>query len=346
MKFISSQNAVLSSLLLVGLLVLTGCSNSQSTNNSTQYTEPPVTALVATEIREIPASPLDMLQIALPRGFERQRVSETKETFLQSDRHVGGIILVDIANSVFDDILNRLDNLTPIVMDTMETEMGVEQFGWQFGASSLYGLYEFEMGDNQTEYRAYLLRGMKSCYVVWFDRKQVDADMEEALMQSISSEDIPKELNRLTNEEYADAIAESMAKEEYDFVFDLPNGITRNNISEDSALLYKDGIVIGGYKTVHFEKGILPAAKENQQIILDYLRENVMKEIDPGDFNAEITNDSVVITAEFSNDSKKYTHNILSYGQVGTQYDLWFDAAALDQTTRANILWSGRVEVR
>lgn len=346
MKFISRHNAVLSSFLLAILLVLPGCSSSQLTNNSPQYTEPPVAALVATENREIPASPLDMLQIAIPRNFERQRVSETKETFLQSDRHVGGIILVDIADSVFDDILNRLDNLTPIVMDTMETEMGVEQFEWQFGASSLHGLYEFEMGDSQTEYKAYLLRGKKSCYVVWFDRKQVDADMEETLMQSISSEDIPKELNRLTNEEYADAIAESMAKEEYDFVFDLPNGITRNNISEDSALLYKDGIVIGGYKTVHFEKGILPAAKENQQIILDYLRENVMNEIESGDFNAEITNDNVVITAEFSNDNKTYIHNILSYGQVGTQYDLWFDAAALDQTTRANILWSGRVKVR
>ena len=68
----------------------------------------------------------------------------------------------------------------------------------------------------------------------------------------------------------------------------------------------------------------------------------MMDQIDLSEFNGEIT-DEALITAVFTNGSAEYTHFILSYGQVGTQYVIWLDTATLDQATIDSVLWGAHL---
>ncbi|MGN0314364.1 MAG: hypothetical protein ACI4EG_06195 [Fusicatenibacter sp.] len=144
----------------------------------------------------------------------------------------------------------------------------------------------------------------------------------------------------ISNEAYMEAISESIAKGDYRFEIMLPEGITQEEAAEDGALFYRGNQLVGGYKVVHFEKGILPAVHDNQELILKQLKEKVKDQIDLTGFSGEIT-DERLITAVFSNGSTEYTHYILSYGQVGTQYDIWLDKTLLDQETIDSIMWGG-----
>lgn len=156
-------------------------------------------------------------------------------------------------------------------------------------------------------------------------------------MDSLYSEDITDELNMISTQAFADAVAESMAQKEYQFEVTLPSGIVERDSSDDGALFYQNGNLVGGYKTIHFEKGILPEVHKNQNLILDRLKEYLMDQIDLSGFSGEII-DEVRITARFSNGDIEYTHYILSFGQVGTQYDIWFNEKLLDSSTVTSII--------
>ena len=55
------------------------------------------------------------------------------------------------------------------------------------------------------------------------------------------------------------------------------------------------------------------------------------------EYQGEIIAD-MPITLRFTNQGAENTHYILSYGQIGTQYDLWFDSKVLDEDTIAQII--------
>lgn len=187
-----------------------------------------------------------------------------------------------------------------------------------------------------------VVRGYSACYVFWFDREQISYEKEIEIMQSVCSEDIAEDLNKVSSEAYMTAIGEKIDAGEYLFEVDLPDGVAKESVTDDGALFYMNGQLIGGYKTVHFEKGILPAVQDNRDLIVERLKEYMMDQIDLSEFNGEIT-DEALITAVFTNGSAEYTHFILSYGQVGTQYVIWLDTATLDQATIDSVLWGAHL---
>lgn len=280
--------------------------------------------------------PLDILTFNLPNGITERRDSDSQKTFMKNSFDAGGVFLLECESEIFDDVLNCQDSLTPLVHGAME-DLGISEWEWCMSNSSVYGLLEFHMGNAESEYVTYFVRGRSTCYVFWFDRNLISTDEETSIMDSLNSDDITDELNMISTQAFADSIAESMAQEKYQLEVILPAGIVEKDQTEDGALFYQNGNLVGGYKTIHFEKGILPAVHENQNLILESLKEYLMDQIDLSDYSGEII-DEALITARFNNGDTEYTHYILSYGQVGTQYDIWFNEKMIDSNTVTSII--------
>lgn len=317
----------------LGALFLTACSPADIPDSVKSES---TIAAVVEPIGEESHNQLDMLELTLPDGLSLHRDSDSRETFLRNETQVGGIFLFDCDSNIFDDVLNYQEILSPLVLAAME-EIGQPKSEWYVSNSSFYGIMETNMGVGQNEYIAYVVRGHSACYIVWFDRNQVSTDEEISIMQSLSSDDITEDLNTISSQAYADAVAESMAKNEYQFEITLPSNIKSEEQTEEGALFYENGQLVGGYKIIHFEKGILPEAQKNQDIILSRLKEYLADQVDLTEFSGEIFDDGL-ITVEFRNDDTVYTHYLLSYGQVGTQYDIWVDKNKLNQNTINSII--------
>lgn len=284
----------------------------------------------AEDVSDIAAvSPLDTLNFSIPEGGTLRTDSNSQKTFVIHGAEVGGVFLLNVDNEIFDDVLNYQESVVPIVMAEMRSSDAPE-WEWYFSNSSLYGLLEISMGYKQQENVAYVVRGNSACYIIWFDRNQIAKSDEIAIMDSLQSDDITEELNKISSQAYADAIAESMAQEEYRFDLALPSGIRCEEQTEAGALLYQKDALVGGYKVIHFEKGILPSVQENHDLILERMREYLKDQIDLTDFSGEIISEAP-ITVQFRNSETEYTHYILSYGQVGTQYDVWFERGKVEE---------------
>lgn len=327
-------------LVVMTTTFMTACKESTSSENegaATDFSD----SIGADESTTETFNVLDNLEIMLPAGMERNRISESQEIIKINDATIGGIFLLECDDAIFADVLNYSDSLTPLVVQAME-DVGVKEITWHMGETSLYGLQEYNLGNEESEYIAYVVRGYSACYVFWFDREQISYEKETEIMQSVCSEDIAEELNKVSSEAYMTAIGEKIDAGEYQFEVDLPEGVAQESVTDDGALFYIDGQVIGGYKTVHFEKGILPAVQENGGLIVERLKEYMRDQIDLSEFNGEIT-DEALITVAFTNGSDEYTLFILSYGQVGTQYVIWLDTANLNQTTVDSIMWGAHL---
>lgn len=160
-------------------------------------------------------------------------------------------------------------------------------------------------------------------------------------MESVYSPDIADELNKVSSEAYMTAIGKEIDSGDMEFVVELPDGLTQTSVT-DGALFHQMERTIGGYKVVHFEKGILPEAEKNQAMILGQLQNDLRDQIDLSEFDGEITAQGL-ITAEFAKDGSAYAVYILSYGQVGTQYVIWLDTAALDQAIADSIVQGAQI---
>lgn len=315
---------------------LAACGQEKTAVDVPQTSIPTTETVISNETTNL----LDMLSFNLPADVTRRRDSGTKETFVKNTSEVGGVFLLDCDSKIFDDVLNTHDNVTTLVLNAMK-DLGI-QWEWHMSESSVHGLLEVNMGEGSAEYMAYAVRGYSACYVIWFDRTQIANSDEIAIMESLSSDDITDELNMISSQAYADAIAESMANEEYQFEVVLPEGIVLGDQTEDGALFYQNGQLVGGYKTIYFEKGILPAVHENQELIIERMKEYLADQIDLAAFTGEII-DEGLITVRFSNGTTEYTHYIMTYGQVGIQYDIWFDENILNKNTVNNIIWGAKL---
>lgn len=328
---IPGKSLLLLLIVALGVSLLTGC-GAKVTAEATEAASAPTEAVTET----VQVSPLDTLEFTLPHDITLRRDSDSRETFVTGPVEVGGVFLLDCEEEVLENVLNQ-EPLIDLVLSAMKGETG-EEWESHSGGSSLYGLLELNMGNGQGKsYKAYVVRGYSACYIFWFDQDRISSDSEIAVMESLRSNDITEELNRISTQAYADAIAESMAQEEYTFEVTLPAGMEKQSQTEDSALFYQDGQMVGGYKIIHFEKGILPNVHENQELILERLKEYTAEQVDLTDFTGEIIDESL-ITARFTNGGTEYTHYILTYGQVGTQYDIWFDESKVSQTVITQIL--------
>ena len=302
----------------------------------------PQTSISTTEetISTESANSLDMLSFNLPADVTRRRDADTKETFVKNASEVGGVFILDCDSKIFDDVLNTHNNLTTLVLAAMK-DLGI-QWEWHMSESSEYALLEANMGEGSSEYMAYAVRGYSACYVVWFDRSQISYEDEIVIMESLSSDDITTELNMISSQAYADAIAESMAAECYQFEIALPAGIVQGAQTEDGALFYQNGQLVGGYKTVHFENGFRNSVEENQELVIERLKGYLADQIDLTSFTGEIIDDGMIVVS-FTNGSTEYTHYVINYGQGGTQYDMWFDENILDKNTVNNIVWGSKL---
>lgn len=333
---------VLCLLLMVLMTSLTACKGSM--NSTSEGDTPDIVESMPIGVDKnigTDSSVFDRLEIMLPAGMERYRVSNLQEVIKINDATIGGIFLLECDEAIFEDVLNYSDSLKPLVIQAMEN-VGAKDITWHMGETSRYGLHEYNIGNEETEYIAYVVRGYTACYVFWFDREQISYEKEIEIMQSVYSEDIAEDLNKVSSEAYMTAIGEKIDAGEYRFEVDLPESIAKSATTDNGALFYLNDQVIGGYKIVHFEKGILPAVQENSGLIVERLREYMMDQIDLSDFNGDITDDAL-ITAVFTNGSDEYTLFILSYGQIGTQYVIWLDTEILDQATIDSIMWGARL---
>lgn len=316
---------------------LAACGEQEKTAVDVPQTSIPTTETV---ISNETTNLLDILSFNLPADVTRRRDSGTKETFVKNTSEVGGVFLLDCDSKIFDDFLNTHDNVTTLVLNAMK-DLGI-QWEWHMSESSVHGLLEVNMGEGSAEYMAYAVRGYSACYVVWFDRSQISYEDEIVIMESLSSDDITTELNMISSQAYADAIAESMAAEGYQFEIALPAGIVQREQTEDGALFYQNGQLVGGYKTVHFENGFRNSVEENQELVIERLKGYLADQIDLTSFTGEIIDDGMIVV-RFTNGSTEYTHYVINYGQGGTQYDMWFDENILDKNTVNNIVWGSKL---
>lgn len=333
------RNLLLLASILAIMLVFVAC-DAKGVQESTTSNAFISTATEPVDIQS--TTPLDTLELSLPKRGELRRDSENQETFVINGTEVGGVFLLDVDSKIFDDVLNHQESVPPLVLAAMK-DLGNPEWEWYMSSSSLYGLLEINMGYSQEEYMAYVVRGYAACYIVWFNRNQISSDDEISIMQSLSSSDISDELNMVSNQAYADAIAESMAQEEYRLDITLPEGLCTKDETEDGALFYQNGQLVGGYKVIHFEKGILSNVDENHDMILECLREYLADQVNLTNFSGEIIIEEGLITAQFSDGEIEYTHYILSYGQIGTQYDIWFDESKIDQNSVKNIIYGAQL---
>ena len=133
------------------------------------------------------------------------------------------------------------------------------------------------------------------------------------------------------------AISKEMDKHTYQFTVDLPSQLLMERVEDDGAVFLQNGNIVGGYKVIHFEKGILPNIHGNQDVVLQQIVDDLSAQIVLSEYQGEIIAD-MPITLRFTNQGAENTHYILSYGQIGTQYDLWFDSKVLDEDTIAQII--------
>ncbi len=316
-------------LFFVIALCLTGCSAKSAED---------VSVSTATELMEVrqtqaeePKSPLSEMSLTLPDGISSVSVSDSQIDFTRDAQRIGGILILECDPAIFEDVLGFPSVLEEIVNDAL-APLGLPPAEWTMSGSSKFGIEEYSRGSETSEYKTHVLRGNQATYAVWLDKKQVSDSLEKEIMTGIHSDDIVDSLNRITTEDFMNALSKEMEKHTYQFTVDLPSQLLMEQVGDDGAVFSQNGNIVGGYKTVHFEKGILPKVHENRDIVLRRIVDDLSAQIDLKEYQGEIIAD-MPITIRFTNQGAENTHYILTYGQIGTQYDLWFDSKALDEKT-------------
>lgn len=135
------------------MLVFAGCKNNIQIREDTL---PPSTSVT----EEITAhNSLDLLTFSLPNGITERKDSDSQRTFLKDSVDGGGVFLLECDDKIFDDVLNCQDSLTNLVFSAMKN-LGFSEWEWSMSNSSVYGLLEFHMGNAESEYVAYFIRGI------------------------------------------------------------------------------------------------------------------------------------------------------------------------------------------
>lgn len=330
--------------LFVIALCLVGCSAKSAEEDVVSVS----TAAELTEVRQTqaeesksPLSPLSEMSLTLPDGISSVSVSGSQIDFMSGTQRVGGILILECDPAIFEDVLGFPSILEEIVNDAL-APLGLPSAEWTMSGGSKYGIEEYSRGSETSEYKTHVLRGNQATYAVWLDKKQVSDSQEIEIMTGIHSDDIVDSLNRITTEDFMNAISKEMEKHTYQFTVDLPSQLHMEQVGDDGAVFLQNGNIVGGYKVIHFEKGILPKVHENRDIVLQRIVDDLSAQIALDEYQGEIIAD-MPITLRFTNQGAENTHYILSYGQIGTQYDLWLDSKALDEKTIDQIVQNARL---
>lgn len=314
-------------LLFVIVLCLAGCSAKEDLSVPDA---PELTEALETQT-ENSKSPLLEMSLTLPESVSSVNVSDAQIDFMRDTQRIGGIIILECNPAIFKDVLGFSSSLEEIVNDALD-HLGLPSAEWTMSGGSKYGIEEYSRGSETFEYKAHVLRGNQATYAVWLDKRQVSDSLENEIMAGIHSDDIVDSLNKISTEDFMNAISKEMDKHTYQFAVDLPSQLHMEQEEDDGAVFLQNGNIVGGYKVIHFEKGILPKVHENRDIVLQRIVDDLSALIALDEYQGEIIAD-MPITLRFTNQGAENTHYILSYGQIGTQYDLWFDSKALDGET-------------
>ena len=131
-------------ILLAAMTLMTACKGSSGSVAEKDF--PESTPVETNESTAGAFNALDTLEITLPAGMERTRISDSQEIIQTGNATIGGVFLLECDESIFDDVLNFSDSLMPLVFQAME-DILPKSITWHMGESSLYGLYEYNWGN-------------------------------------------------------------------------------------------------------------------------------------------------------------------------------------------------------
>ena len=121
-------------ILLAAMTLMTACKGSSGSVAEKDF--PESTPVETNESTAGAFNALDTLEITLPAGMERHRISDSQEIIQTGNATIGGIFLLECDNSIFDDVMNFSDSLTPLVFQAME-DIVPKSITWHMGELSL-----------------------------------------------------------------------------------------------------------------------------------------------------------------------------------------------------------------
>lgn len=175
--------------IYISLLFLVGCGKKDSTG--------PV--VKATGSIEVAAEILNNVSVTLPEGITRENVSNIQHDFIQNGKQVGGIVILDIPNEMLDSPYDSLFQIPGLLGQQLMPDKDLDDIAFIGAGGNDYAYMEISTGNvNGTDisYVHNVLRGKENNYDVWFDYKAVKQETINAILASISSDDISAELNK------------------------------------------------------------------------------------------------------------------------------------------------------
>lgn len=170
------------------ILLLVGCiKQDRNTGISINVTTP----------IEVDAEALNDVSVTLPEGMTRETVSDIQHDFIQNEKQVGGIVIVDISNELLDS--PRGDNLlkiTGILGEQLMSQENPNEIEFICAGGNKFAYIEIFTGSGeQIHYCHYLFRGETYNYDVWFNYGLVDEETIAEIIATVSADDITTELN-------------------------------------------------------------------------------------------------------------------------------------------------------
>lgn len=169
------------------LFFLTGCSTEETTTISVHATMP----------IEVGAESLSNISVSLPEGMVRETISDIQHDFIQDEKQVGGIVIVDISEEMLDSPYENLLRISDLLGQQLMPDTAPEEIVFIGAGGNDYAYMEVYTGNGEDiRYYHYLFRGQDNTYDVWFDNTFVDSETRNDILAAVSSQDITVELNK------------------------------------------------------------------------------------------------------------------------------------------------------
>ena len=169
------------------LIVLSGCGKENTTG----------AVVHATVSVDVSPEALSNVSVSLPEGMTRETISDIQHDFIQNEKQVGGIVIVDISNELLDS--PRGDNLlkiTGILGEQLMSQENPNEIEFICVGGNKFAYIEIFTGSGeQIHYCHYLFRGETYNYDVWFNYGLVDEETIAEIIATVSADDITTELN-------------------------------------------------------------------------------------------------------------------------------------------------------
>ena len=170
------------------ILLLVGCSKQDKITGISVNATTPI---------EVDAEALNDVSLTLPEGMTRETVSAIQHDFIQNEKQVGGIVIVDISNELLDS--PRGDNplkITGILGEQLMSQENPNEIEFICAGGNKFAYIEIFTGSGeQIHYCHYLFRGETYNYDVWFNYGLVDEETIAEIIATVSADDITTELN-------------------------------------------------------------------------------------------------------------------------------------------------------